>query len=407
MESSTGPELPSQITCFEILPRLPSKSLMRFKCVCKSWSSLTQNPSFVEAHHHFGRNKYAHLLLTTWDQATSQQHFFSSQIDQQGSLTPATHVLTLPTLRTNGCLYTAQSINGLVCLYLQVNPVQINQVSSVLNASISNQIDHGNPVHIFNPCTREGESIALPHTSSASSTTYVTHHFGFSPLTNKYKVLQVQKFVRAGSIHFMFNIFTMGINLWKRIEADLNNLPFDPHSCLFYEASVCVNGAIHWMNGSQNMIVGFDIEDEKFSRVIQLPKDYNLFRVDQFMVEVGGRLALGDRVQLMRQNIMRLWILNDYENQVWVKESFKFPIHWRELGYPLRFYTIHTGELLVQFPRLNTDQVDLACMRVHLYDMKSESFRSYGIVLPAEWTFRNNTRLKVLTSYEDSIVPLR
>ncbi|CAN6556879.1 unnamed protein product [Malus baccata var. baccata] len=100
--------------------RLPSKSLMRFKCVCKSWSSLTQNPSFVEAHHHFGRNKYAHLLLTTWDQATSQQHFFSSQIDQQGSLTPATHVLTLPTLRTNGCLYTAQSINGLVCLYLQV-----------------------------------------------------------------------------------------------------------------------------------------------------------------------------------------------------------------------------------------------------------------------------------------------
>ncbi|CAL2264312.1 unnamed protein product [Prunus armeniaca] len=40
MEPAAGPELPSQITCFEILPRLPSKSLMRFRCVCKSWSSL-------------------------------------------------------------------------------------------------------------------------------------------------------------------------------------------------------------------------------------------------------------------------------------------------------------------------------------------------------------------------------
>lgn len=128
----------------------------------------------------------------------------------------------------------------------------------------------------------------------------------------------------------MFNIITLGINLWKCIEVDLNNLPFDPHRCLFYEGSVCVNGA-------QNMIVGFDIEDEKFSRVIQLPKDYNLFRVDPFMVEVCGRLALGDRVQLTGQNIMRLWILNDYENQVWVKESFTFAIQWRELAYPLHF----------------------------------------------------------------------
>nr|QDB64795.1 S locus F-box protein 1 [Prunus dulcis] len=33
-----------------ILPRLPSKSLMRFKCVRKSWYTLINNPTFVENH---------------------------------------------------------------------------------------------------------------------------------------------------------------------------------------------------------------------------------------------------------------------------------------------------------------------------------------------------------------------
>ncbi|RXH76531.1 hypothetical protein DVH24_019419 [Malus domestica] len=34
----------------EILSRLPPKSLMRFKCVRRSWCDLIQNPNFVEKH---------------------------------------------------------------------------------------------------------------------------------------------------------------------------------------------------------------------------------------------------------------------------------------------------------------------------------------------------------------------
>ncbi|CAL8999417.1 unnamed protein product [Prunus brigantina] len=154
MEPAAGPELPSQITCLEILPRLPSKSLMRFRCVCKSWSSLTHDPSFVSAHQNLGCNKNTHLLLTAWDKPTTQQHFFSMEINQQGSLIPV-HLLSLPTQRTkNENLYHAQSINGLVCLYLH-------------NTSVPNQTDE-HPIRLFNPSTRE--SITLPHASLASHT---------------------------------------------------------------------------------------------------------------------------------------------------------------------------------------------------------------------------------------------
>uniref|UniRef100_A0A2N9I433 F-box domain-containing protein n=1 Tax=Fagus sylvatica TaxID=28930 RepID=A0A2N9I433_FAGSY len=34
----------------EILSRLPAKSLLRFKCVCKEWCSIIQDQVFIETH---------------------------------------------------------------------------------------------------------------------------------------------------------------------------------------------------------------------------------------------------------------------------------------------------------------------------------------------------------------------
>ncbi|CAN6692509.1 unnamed protein product [Malus baccata var. baccata] len=293
MESSAGPELPSQVTCFEILPRLPSKSLMRFKCVCKSWSSLTCNPSFVN------------MPIKTW-------------------------------------------------------------------------------------------SISLPHTSPASCTAHVTHHFGYSPLTNEYKVLQVQKHIPAvGDVHFMFKVFKMGTSLWRPIEVDLNDISFDPLKFPFHRRSVCVNGTIHWMHGTHNPIVVFDIGDEKF-RVIPLPEDYTCFtHLVRYpvgnIVGVGGYLGLiGDR-SMMKNEIMGLWILKDYEKQNWS-------------GYAVPFCIIHTDELLLQSAGLSRQNP--AYMKVILYNMNNESLRRSDIIFPDKWAYLTGTRFKLLTSYEESIEPL-
>lgn len=43
-------ELPEELIRAEILTRLPIKSLVRFKCVCRSWLSLFSNPQFVKQH---------------------------------------------------------------------------------------------------------------------------------------------------------------------------------------------------------------------------------------------------------------------------------------------------------------------------------------------------------------------
>ncbi|KAL4355101.1 hypothetical protein GQ457_06G000800 [Hibiscus cannabinus] len=49
--SKTRTELPEMLV-FDIIAKLPVKSLIRFKCVCKHWSSSFQTPLFITQHHH-------------------------------------------------------------------------------------------------------------------------------------------------------------------------------------------------------------------------------------------------------------------------------------------------------------------------------------------------------------------
>ena len=71
-------DLPDEIV-LEILARLPVKSLLRFRCVCKPWYSSIAKPSFISTHHlnhihhgyvmHIPRNIPAHYSSLACDGA--------------------------------------------------------------------------------------------------------------------------------------------------------------------------------------------------------------------------------------------------------------------------------------------------------------------------------------------------
>ncbi|KAL6222376.1 hypothetical protein ACLB2K_005768 [Fragaria x ananassa] len=240
-------------------------------------------------------------------------------------------------------------------------------------------------VHIVNPCTRE--VITLPHASTCDK---VVHQLGFSELTNEYKVLQVHK---TGT-KLKLKIFSLGsTRLWR--DLDLDHLPFNPKSLYFSRRSVWLRGGIHWMHEDENVIVVFDFRDERF-RVIPFPIHAGNYRriLSLELIEVNGYVAVYEyEGGSIIENTMGLWILEDYENQIWgVKKGIRFNFSWRIEGSPSPLGTIHTGDLVLSDSN----------GEVYLYNMES-----------ARWGNMSSIRLpdrvalsSLLTSYDETIQPL-
>ena len=77
---------------------------------------------------------------------------------------------------------------------------------------------------------------------------------------------------------------------------------------------------------------------------------------------------------------LELWILKDYNNHVWVKESICFPFRWRK-------QTIPTGEILLK--PLSLDESATAWVLFH--DMEGQSFKKIDITGLPEWVYSSST----------------
>ncbi|ONI30971.1 hypothetical protein PRUPE_1G285200 [Prunus persica] len=322
-------KLPTEILFCDILPQLPPKTLMRCKYVCKSWSSLFRSPSFVTAFNNFHCN----------DRNKSTTNF----LFQKNSPLEC---------RPNR----VQCVHGLVCASSRCGPV-----------------------FILNPSTQE--SIELPYVIDNYRFAYSTYHFGYSPQTNEYKVLQILSFrpKQLSNRDIRFNTFTLGRDSsWRPL---------------------------------QKIIVVFDVREETF-RLVSLPEEYaREFGLDNYgrnrigVVEVGGCVGVFADKSWGHNEIV-LWILKDYQNLVWVKEIITaMP---RGAGYVEALGTIHTGELaLALYFHGNSPEFDDGPPQLLLYDMESKQYRILDFIFPNNMGVARGIPIKLITSYDDSIAPLK
>ncbi|XP_023888566.2 putative F-box protein At1g53360 [Quercus suber] len=359
----------------------PAMSLMRFRSSCRSLHlrELCTSTSTSTSDH-------THLLISAFNTETSNQHFFSIPIFHPpklclGSLTP---LFTLPSHPFG--LTSSQYLNPFFLLHHADYP----------------HYDH-TPILAYNPTTQQTLTLPLdPPLPAATTTTWnVRTHFGFDPSTKHYKVLRVkwtEPIPRSipKVINMVFTVLTLdsngsGSGSWRRINPVL---PFDPKKYVNGGESVCVNGAIHWLTSYGDSIVAFDLKDEKF-RLIPLPHDYKDLNFDSFrfqferLFELGGCLALISDNATQHHFTLELWILKDYNNHVWVKESICFPFRWRKQGQPIPIGTIPTGEILLK--PLSLDESATAW--VLFYDMEGQSFKKIDITGLPEWVYSSGTRI--------------
>ncbi|XP_031479902.1 F-box protein At5g49610-like [Nymphaea colorata] len=285
------PELPYEIISAHILPRLPVKSLMRFKSVCKSWLRRIEDKAFVHAHYSMSKQKP--LLL--YD-AFASPHLPPKLYSLLDKHNPS--FKTIPSQLFPLRSFRIQSIcRGLICLEGSYPPHQIQ---------------------LINIAT--GRFLPLPHSSTACLCNSV-YHLLYDPSLSAFKLLHM--------FHDQGEIFTVGRDRsWRKIPDTAEGLVFVRSGDL---RQPNVNGVFHWINKCydcsydyhEESITAFNVVDETVNEMAS-PKtcpdqDKTCWKLHKACLdEVGGFL---NYLHLGRCcDSLDVWVLKDYAGQVWIKE---------------------------------------------------------------------------------------
>ncbi|KAI3925838.1 hypothetical protein MKW92_046756 [Papaver armeniacum] len=345
----------------QILSYLPVKTLMKFKCVSKSWESLTRDPSFIKLH----RSKAPLQILIMIYKGDSIE-VYAPKNDFQGG--EAICKATIPW----GGLVIPKPVNGLFCF--------INSKRSVSR--------------VYNLATQQSTpwiSIPVPSVTElahATATKLPKYDFGFDPSTGQHKVLctwAISKIgvMTSGKVDHICQVFTLGENL--KID---QVPPVRPDG-----VSVYANGSIYRRNRNDNffkppdieLIVAFDVGTEKF-RVIPIPDfvtgspeapDYSRRRDKQLLLEVDGHIALIDRLS---ENAVKLWISDDdymlkKTDVKWVEETIILPFPWPS-GKCLYFRAVEGTKQMIIYKAPEAR----GFVTIYIYDRVTKNFRAIEIV---------------------------
>ncbi|KAL3726858.1 hypothetical protein ACJRO7_031715 [Eucalyptus globulus] len=229
----------------DILLRLPAKSLVRFKCVCKRWRSLISDRAFANSH--LQRLKAGDLI-------PSQRFIISGcngslkTVDYEalddgggeGRMVVPHGIKPLWEPRIVG------SCDGLVCLLGPSNFV------------------------IYNPTTRECIELPGPNFVDRVRLSGVSG-FGYDSQSDDYKL--VADASSSSDENWKLAIFSLKSGSWRSIE-----LPFQEEFNELTGQGVYWKGALHWhvyvlcmYDKREGVIMSFDLLEEKFHEVLPVP----------------------------------------------------------------------------------------------------------------------------------------
>ena len=310
----------------EILPnillRLPTKSIVKFTCVCKTWRSLIRNPDFISAHLKLSNYNQALLLFRFWADSrldcekedNDEKEVYKLYCDNQDFNEHARFDFPFDTLGRTSIIKVVGTCNGLVCV----------EDNGLLGRII-----------LWNPCVRMFVELPTP------SITYQGYHeedeygydtatgLGFDSKTNDYKVVRVVTVVDVkrrgywGVYPPKVEVYSLATGEWSMVTTAL---PGAVHTC---DPMPFVNGALHWVAlrrtnnlKYRNFIMVLDLGDMVF-REIALPilsdeKDYgNESHIHPFISAYGNSLAL---IHRGRGYCLNVWLMKRYADaSSWTK----------------------------------------------------------------------------------------
>ncbi|XVE81977.1 hypothetical protein DITRI_Ditri15bG0109900 [Diplodiscus trichospermus] len=296
----------------DILSRLPVKSLLRFKCVSRSWSAFISSPSFSKLH--FERVSGTKILASTPSgvKLLERETCFGGEIR-----------LDFPPRKQDNRVRILGSCHGLVAVALESN----------------------NGFFIWNPLTGDYKELPDPCFPSPMEINKFLDNgfvpwseetnfngFGYDSSTDDYKLFfSVQKscwlppMANSFRMEITTSIFSLKKNSWRLIQSP----PTNPLFFFRQNLSGCfVNGALHWVTRESKIvkILAFDLKTERFSR-LAVPNKENIKHIIINMAVLDGKLCLTFHNFDFSLNYPR----SSYPVELWVMEEYGVEQSWNKL----------------------------------------------------------------------------
>ncbi|KEH37755.1 putative F-box domain-containing protein [Medicago truncatula] len=360
-----SPVLPDDVI-FQILLRLPVRSLLKLKRVCKSWKTLISDPCFAKCH----------LQSLTMNPSISHQHLFSSK----RLLLNHDHIVSLPveSLFENLSQPTKSVSFRMKRFFRNLLSSNNGSFKDSLKPTKAVEFDLDHSFTIFGSCNgllclfdRDHGCFRLwnplirliskksPTLGCYEYTTY--GGFGYDHVSDKYKVLVGFNIFTNGIRKSMTKIYTFGENSLKTIP----NFPFPD---IWWDGKF-VSGTLNWVmlkmgvSSSQNAIISFDLEKENYKELL-LPEH------DGINVSIPTLCVSDNRLYVCfdeNKTHLALWLMKTYGvAESWTKLMMiphEDPVHHLlQLNEPVlifedRIVLIRTEEKFVLY-NFNNGRVD-------------------------------------------------
>jgi len=219
----------------EILYRLPVKSLVQFKSVCKSWKSLISHPKFAKNH----------LRLST-----TRHHLFFPHLSKHDYTFKTCPISTLFTRKITPTATATLQLD----YPLSHRGVNFDQIRGSCHGIFCIELYRSFAV-LWNPSIRKFAK--LPSLEIQGSNTLYSG-FGYDHSTDTYKVVAF-----SGVYQVQTYVHTMGTNFWTRIQ-DF------PHCVPEHESGKFINGTLNWLACNNSAIVSLDLEKGSYREILLL-----------------------------------------------------------------------------------------------------------------------------------------
>ncbi|KAH6792061.1 hypothetical protein C2S52_002538 [Perilla frutescens var. hirtella] len=305
----------------EILLRLPVKTLIRLKAVCKNWCALIGSQYFINRHLGHSSNHNQECLLLQLRKPSKRSYTFAMYADDGGNeLSPANHLPRLMSMphHSRSVLALLGPANGLFCSVSRLGRVVLSNPAMREIRPLPPL-----PLHDHHPTLRP---------------CLLAFGFGFSGDNHNYKVVAFQRISSKFAC-----VYSLRSDSWKTIEGNYS-VKYAHNS----KSNTFLKGVYYWLvelvDDGGFAILGFDMRHDKFEETLQLP---NCLRFTERELEIVG--AWGDSIAIMSCEGLNvgvgfgLWVMG--RDGLWSKT---FCVHDQIMRWAL--FVWKKNEVLFQTP---------------------------------------------------------